>query len=265
VADVLEIFASAKPVIGMLHVPALPGSPRSTATLDAIRDFVLRDAEALAAGGVDGLMLENFGDTPFYPARVPPHTIAFLTRLGAEVKAACALPLGINVLRNDGLAAVAVAVATGAAFVRINVYTGARLTDQGIVQGEAHEVQRYRKLLGSDVRIMADVAVKHSSALAPRGLADEVEDTIARGHADAVIVSGAGTGKATSIDEVRIAKQGAGAALVFVGSGADAESALALLAHADGLIAGTALKRDGVTTAPVDAERVRRFMATVRR
>jgi len=257
-------FASPRPVIGMLHLPALPGSPRASLGLDAIREWMLRDAEALAAGGVDGLMLENFGDTPFYPGRVPAHTVAAMAVLAREVKARFPLPLGINLLRNDGPGALAVAASTGAGFVRVNVFTGARLTDQGIIQGEAHEVLRLRRLLGCAVQIFADVAVKHSVPLGPRTLEDEVEDTVRRAHADAIIVSGSGTGKVTDPEHLRCAREAAGGAPVLAGSGAEPGQAAALLRHADGLIVGTAFKRDGITTNPVDAGRVRAFMEAVR-
>jgi uncharacterized protein len=257
-------FAVARPVIGMLHLPALPGSPLANLGLDEIREWMLGDAGALAEGGVDGLMLENFGDTPFYPGRVPAHTVAAMAVLAREVKARFPLPLGINLLRNDGPGALAVASASGAEFIRVNVFTGARLTDQGIIQGEAHEVLRLRRLLGSPVRIFADVAVKHSAPLAPRALEDEVEDTVRRALADAIIVSGAGTGKSTDPEDLRRAKAAAGDTPVLVGSGAASGQAAGLLRHADGLIVGTAFKRDGVTTNPVDAERVRAFMEAVR-
>ena len=248
----------------MLHLPALPGSPRASLGLDAIREWMLRDAEALAAGGVHGLMLENFGDTPFYPARVPAHTVAAMAVLAREVRTRFPLPLGINLLRNDGPGALAVAASAGAEFICVNVLTGARLTDQGIVQGEAYEVLRLRRLLGCAVQVFADVAVKHSAPLGPRTLEEEVEDTARRAHADAVIVSGTGTGKSTDPEHLRRAKAAAGATPVLVGSGAGPGQAAALLRHADGLIVGTAFKRDGITTNPVDAGRVRAFMQAVR-
>src|SRR5919112_4781868 len=112
------LFRNDKAVIGMIHVPALPGAPRCSMSVDEIQRFVFADAAALVDGGVDGLIIENFGDVPFYPCRVPPHTVAFLTRLAYEVKSRFPLPLGINVLRNDGTAALAVAAAIGAEFVR---------------------------------------------------------------------------------------------------------------------------------------------------
>ena len=138
------------PVIGMLHLPPLPGSSRWSGDLNAVRDFVLRDVEALCAGGVDGLMIENFGDTPFYPGRVPAITVAAMTALACEVRRATDVPLGINMLRNDGLSALAVAVASGASFIRVNVLCGARVTDQGLLQGIAHDLLRERANLKAE-------------------------------------------------------------------------------------------------------------------
>jgi membrane complex biogenesis BtpA family protein len=265
----IEMFGVSKPVIGMLHVPALPGSPCSRLSFSQVRDWVLRDAEALQRGGADGAILENFGDTPFYPKRVPAHTIAYLAVLAVEVKRIWNAPLGINVLRNDGIAAIAAASAAQAQFVRVNVYTGARLADQGILEGEAHRIQRYSGMLGkapheAAIRVFADVAVKHSAPLAAREIGEEVEETLERGMADAVIVSGAGTGKRTPIEHLRAARRAAHDRPVLVGSGAVVEDLPALLESADGLIAGTALKVGGITNGRVDAAAVASFVDRVR-
>jgi membrane complex biogenesis BtpA family protein len=139
---------SRKVVIGMIHLLPLPGSPRYVADVKAAREAALRDAGALRDGGVHGLMIENFGDVPFYPARVPAYVVAHMTAIAAEVRSRVALPLGINVLRNDGLSALAVAQACGAEFIRVNVLCGARVADQGILQGIAHDLLRERSLLG---------------------------------------------------------------------------------------------------------------------
>lgn len=259
-----NIFKAPKPVVGMLHVPALPGSPQNELALPRIMEWVLADAEALAGGVVDALMIENFGDVPFHPGSVPPHTIAFMTAIAREVRRNFDLPLGINVLRNDAISALAIAAAVDAEIIRVNIHTGARLTDQGVIQGMAHETLRYRTLLGCDVKIFADVNVKHSSPLAPRDLASEVEETISRGCADAVIVTGSATGKQTPIDDLKEAKSVAGDALVFAGSGADLPNLELILSVADGLIVGTALKKDGVAANPVDPDRVRGFMDAIR-
>ena len=170
------------PVVGMLHLPPLPGSPRYSGSVDAITTTVLRDADALAAGGVHGLMLENFGDVPFFPGRVPAHVVAHMTALAVAVRRRFDLPLGINVLRNDGRSALAVAHAAGAQFVRVNVLCGARVADQGVLAAIAHDLLRDRAMLGAaggtGVKILADVDVKHSAPLARRDLADEVADTL---------------------------------------------------------------------------------------
>lgn len=255
------------PVIGMLHLPSLPGSARWAGDLNAVRDFVLRDTEALCSGGVDGLMIENFGDTPFYPGRVPAITVAAMTALACEVRRATDVPLGINMLRNDGLSALAVAVASGASFIRVNVLCGARVTDQGLLQGIAHDLLRERaNMQAESIRILADVDVKHSAPLAARPLEVEISDVIQRGHADAIIVSGAATGSATDTQTLVAAARAAGQTPVFVGSGVSIESIPELIAHgANGLIVGTSLKLDGRISNPVDPARVRTLVDAVRR
>ena len=183
-----------KPVIGMVHAPPLPGSPRYGGDPEAARDAMLRDAEALVKGGIDGLLLENFGDAPFWPRRVPAATVAHMTALAAELKRRFRVPLGINVLRNDGQSALAIAAAVGAQFIRVNVLCGARLTDQGLLEGIAAKLLRDRAALGASVvKIFADVNVKHSAPLAARPLDDEARELVERGGADGLIVTGPST------------------------------------------------------------------------
>jgi membrane complex biogenesis BtpA family protein len=254
-----------KIVIGMLHLPALPGSPLYGGSIGPIREVMLRDAGALAEGGVHGLMMENFGDTPFFPGRVPAHVVAHLTAIAAEVRRAVPqLPLGINVLRNDGLSALAVAHAVGASYIRVNVLCGARVADQGLLQGIAHELLRLRSELRADsIKIFSDVDVKHSAALAERPIVDEVDDTLHRGMADALIVSGAGTGKPTDPDKVKLVKSAAKTAPVFLGSGVTPQSLPALLPHADGFVVGTFFKKDGLASNSVDPQRVKALIAAL--
>ena len=252
----------ATPVIGMLHLPPLVGAPACSADLATIRERILDDAETLVTGGVHGLMMENFGDTPFFPDRVPASVVAQMTALAGHVRRRYDVPLGINVLRNDARSALAIAHAVGAEFIRVNILCGARVTDQGIIQGCAHDLLRDRAALGAQrIRILADVDVKHSAPLGtPLPLEEEVHDTLARGGADGIIVSGSGTGRPTDAAHVQRAKAAAGDAPVFVGSGVTPETARALAAHADGFIVGTALKRDGRVDQPVDVERVRTLL-----
>lgn len=253
------------PVIGMIHAAPLPGSPRFDGDWQRVINAAIVDAKALTEGGCDGVMIENFGDTPFYPHRVPAITVAALTRLASEVRRVTTLPLGINMLRNDGQSALAAAVAVGAQFIRVNVLCGARVTDQGIVTGIAHELLRERRQLGADaIRILADVDVKHSAPLGPRSLVDETHDLVERSGADAVIVSGSATGQPTSLTDSRTIQSAAGNTPVFIGSGATIETVAALKPHCHGFIVGTSFKRDGIVSAPVDVARVRAFVGAVR-
>lgn len=253
-----------KIVIGMLHLPALAGAPLASQSLQKIRDAMLRDADALTNGGVHGLMMENFGDVPFFPDRVPTHVIAQMTALACAVREKVSLPLGINVLRNDGRGALAVAHASGANFIRVNVLCGARVADQGLIQGIAQDLLRDRSLLGAgDVKIFADVDVKHSAPLAERPLEDEVEDLVERTLADAIVVSGAGTGKATDPAKACLVKEAAPDTPVFIGSGITFET-VQLFDAADGFIVGTALKKNGVATNPVELSRVKALLRAIR-
>jgi membrane complex biogenesis BtpA family protein len=256
----------AKTILGMIHLPPLPGSPRFDADLKTIRARAIADAKMLVAAGFDGLILENFGDAPFFPGRVPAHVVACITAVAAAVRDATDLPMGINVLRNDGRSALAVALAVGAQFIRVNILCGARVTDQGVIEGVAHDLQRDRAQLGAGhIRVFADVDVKHSAPLGERrAMEDEVDDTIHRGMADAVIVSGAGTGKPTDLKQVQRVKAAAKATPVFIGSGVTAATVGRFLRVADGVIVGSALKVDGAATNRVDAKRAVAFMKAAR-
>lgn len=255
-------WTETRPVIGMLHAPPLPGSPRYRGDWPGVIRHVLSDLDVLASSGIHGVMLENFGDAPFYPERVPNETVASLTRLAVEVRRRTDLPLGINVLRNDGAAAIVVAVAADADFVRVNVLCGARVTDQGLLHGNAHEVLRTRERLSTrHIQILADVDVKHSAPLAPRPLAEEVEETLARGGADAIIVSGTATGALPDLQHIQTARLAARGAPVVVGSGVTPESLPELWPHADAFIVGSCFKQDGMASNPVIAERIRDLLA----
>ena len=186
------IFGPAKPFIGVVHLPPLPGSPRWEGDMGRVLERALRDALALAEGGVDGIMVENFGDAPFSTGRVEPHTVAAMTLAVAHVRETVGLPVGVNMLCNDPYSALAVAVAAGARFVRANVHYGVMATDEGLVEGRAHETLRYRRVLGAEesVAILADILVKHAVPLGPVDIAHVARETVFRGLADALIVTG---------------------------------------------------------------------------
>ena len=271
--DSSGIFGVDAPVVGMVHLPALPGAPGYGPESDrtAIVEAARRDARRLERGGIDAILVENFGDAPFYPEDVPAHVVADLTAAVAAVRDVTAVPIGVNVLRNDAEAALSVAAATGASAIRVNVHTGARVTDQGVIEGRAHETLRYRdRIDAGDVAILADVAVKHSAPLGqPRPTTEAVEELLGRGRADGLVVSGPGTGEPTDrshLETVVATRDEAGAdAPVLVGSGVTAESVADVLAVADGVIVGTALKTGGETTNPVSEERVAELVAAADR
>ncbi|GAB3031308.1 BtpA/SgcQ family protein [Natronobiforma cellulositropha] len=257
----LARFDTDHPLVGMVHLPPLPGAPGFDGDRAAISERALADAETLAAGGVDAVLVENFGDAPFYPDAVPPHVVADLTALAAAVTDAVDCPVGINVLRNDAAAALSVASAVGGSFVRVNVHTASAATDQGLVHGRAHETLRLRETLAADVSILADVHVKHATPIGGRSLETAVRETVARGLADGVVVSGPGTGEETALTDLRRVVETVAAlerpVPVFVGSGVTPDRLGAVFdAGADGVIVGSALERGGVAGNPVVSERV---------
>jgi membrane complex biogenesis BtpA family protein len=261
-------FDSDRPVLGMVHLDPLPGAPEFDGDRAAVREAMVRDARRLEAGGVDGIVVENFGDAPFHADDVPKHVVASMTALVEDLSREVDCPLGVNVLRNDAEAALSVAAAAGASFVRVNVHTGARLTDQGVVTGDAAETIRLRDRLDTDVSVLADVSVKHSAPLADRPLSEEVAELVERGHADGVVASGTATGRETDrehLERVAAARDRVDPDVpVFVGSGVTADTVASTLDVADGVVVGTALKEDGETTAPVDVDRVRALVDAAR-
>ncbi|MFB3049265.1 MAG: BtpA/SgcQ family protein [Acidimicrobiia bacterium] len=238
--------------IGMVHLGPLPGSPDYDGDLQAVIDAAVADATTLAAAGFDGVMVENFGDAPFFADDVPKVTVAAMTK-AVDAVTTSGLPIGVNVLRNDALAALSIAAATGAAFIRVNVLSGSMFTDQGEITGKAAEVARLRAAICPDVAVMADVFVKHAMPPAGVSLAEATRDLAERGGADAVIVSGASTGAAADLDDLAIVAD-ATSLPVYVGSGVTADSVAATLKIADGVIVGTATKPAGRIDAPVDAD-----------
>lgn len=253
-------------VIGMVHLPPLPGAPLWAGDLSAVLHRVTADAHALHDGGVDAVMVENYGDVPFHAGPVEPVTIAAMTRAVAAVQRAVECPIGINVLRNDATAALAIAAATGASFIRVNVHTGGMFTDQGWIEGQAAATLRLRDRIAPAVAILADVHVKHATPPAGVGIADAARDTWHRGLADAMVVSGRATGDPTDMERVRAVRQAVPDAPIFVGSGVTPETVGAALdaVGVGGVIVGSAFEEDGVAGRPVDAERVRRLMEVVR-
>jgi hypothetical protein len=243
-------------LIGVVHLRALPGAPDFRGDMGRVVEAAVADARAYATGGADAVIVENFGDVPFTAGAVPAETVAAMAVAGAAVRAACGLPLGFNVLRNDAHAALALCAACGGAFVRVNVHTGAMLTDQGVIEGKAFATMRARAVLAPGAKLLADVQVKHAVPVAPMPIELSAMDTASRGRADALIVSGTGTGQATAREDVERVRAACPEVPVLIGSGITRENVRDYAPWADGVIVGTSLKRSGDPGAPVDARRV---------
>jgi membrane complex biogenesis BtpA family protein len=251
--------------VGMIHLQPLPGSPLWGGDLAEVRSAALADADALVEGGFGSVMIENYHDVPFHPDAVPAHTVAALTALVAAVRDRHPhLAVGVNVLRNDVAAALGIAAATGARFVRVNVHVGAAVTDQGPLTGSAWRTLRLRRELGiEDVGILADVRVKHARPMVERPLVEEAADLRLRGLADGIIVTGPATGAAADPADLAAVRAALPDCPLLVGSGATAASVGSLFAHADGCIVGSSLQTvdpDGGRR-QADARLARAFLA----
>lgn len=247
-SDFRELVAPS--AIGMIHLLPLPGSPLWGGNMETVVAAALADAQALSRGGLGSVMMENYHDIPFFPGRVPAETVAAMTVAVAAVKNDFpGLQVGVNVLRNDVESALGIAVAVGARFVRVNVHTGAAVTDQGTIQGQAWNTLRRRRELGADeVAVLADVRVKHARPLVERPIAEEVSDLRQRGLADGVIVSGTATGAGTDPAEVARVREALPDGPVLVGSGATADTVGDFLPQADGFIVGSSLQEQDPVT-----------------
>ena len=254
-----------KEIIGVVHLLPLPGSPGWKGDLEAVIGSALRDTEALVGGGVDAVIFENFGDVPFLSGPVPPETVAAMAVIIETVAGQVDVPFGVNVLRNDPIAALGLAYATGGEFIRVNVHTGVMVTDQGIIEGGAAETVRRRSGLGAKVKLLADVMVKHAVPLGEQDIRDAAKASVHRGLADGLIVTGSFTGEEADIEDVKAVKEVVPQGTpVLVGSGVTEVNIGKYLEWADGVIVGTSLKGDGMVSNPVDVERVRRLVSAGR-
>ncbi|MGQ4647174.1 photosystem I biogenesis protein BtpA [Lyngbya aestuarii] len=259
-----QIFKTPNPIIGVVHLLPLPTSPRWGGSLKAVIDRAEQEVTALASGGVDGVIVENFFDAPFTKNQVDPAIVSAMTLIVQRLMNLVTLPVGINVLRNDAQSALAIASCVNAQFIRVNVLTGVMATDQGLIEGQAHQLLRYRRELGSDVKILADVLVKHARPLGSPNLTTAVQETIERGLADGVILSGWATGSPPTLEDLELASAAARGTPVFIGSGANWENISHLMQAADGVIVSSSLKRRGRIEQPIDPVRVSQFVEAAR-
>lgn len=257
-----KLFGAPRALVGMLHVGPLAGSPlhRQTALeLDDQIEDAVSQAETYRAAGFHGLVLENMFDRPYLKGRVGPETVAALAVIGREIRRAVPLPLGIQVLAAANEEAIAVALACGAAFVRVEGFVFAHVADEGLIEAAAGPLLRYRAAVGAEhVRVFADIKKKHSSHAITADL-DVVETARAAEFAlaDGVIVTGTATGRPADPAEVKAVAAAVGIP-TLVGSGVTADN-VASFGAADGLIVGSSVKQRGDWRMPLDPDAVRRL------
>jgi membrane complex biogenesis BtpA family protein len=257
-----------KPFLGVVHLKPLP-SARGHPGMEAVLKAALADAKALRDGGADGAIVENFGDRPFHRGDeddpVPPDVPAALAVVAHAIRTGTGLEVGINCLRSDAVAALGAATAAGARWIRVNVWTGAYLTDQGLIQGQAARAAAYRQRLGSEVQVLADHLVKHAAPLVPLDAGDAAADLAERSGADGLILTGTRTGTPVDVALLDTVRAAVGCFPVWIGSGLTAENAAELWPRCDGAIVGTSIKRGGKTAAAVDEARVAALRAILDR
>jgi membrane complex biogenesis BtpA family protein len=260
----VQLFGRTKVVIGVVHLAPLPGAPRYDGeAVEAIYQRGLDDAGAYLNGGCDGVIVENHGDIPFAkPDDIGPETAAYMAVVSDRIRRELGKPIGINVLANAAIPALAIASAAGAGFVRINQWANAYVANEGFVEGESGRAARYRaRLRANGIRVFADAHVKHGAhaIVADRPVEELVKDLVFF-DADAIIATGQRTGHAADLSYIRMIKEAAGLP-TLVGSGVTPDNANDILGIVDGIIIASALKHDGVWWNQVDPTRVKTFVA----
>lgn len=258
----IDFFARQKPIVGMVHLLPLQGSPAFRGDLPAIYERALREARYLQEAGLDAIIVENFGDEPYRIGEPDPADFALMAGIVRDLVREVSIPVGVNVQFNAWRAEMAIAQACGAAFVRIEVFVDTVISPQGIVLPCSADLLRYRRQLGAKVQIWADVQTKYTTNLVAQPLTQSAMDAQDAG-ADALIVTGAGTGKATPLEAIAEVKR-AVSLPVLAGSGTTTGNVRNVLELADGIIVGSALKEGGVASNPVSPEAAQSFMGTVR-
>lgn len=259
------LFAQQKPVIGVIHVGALPGTPAGSASVSAIVELARREASLYREGGVDALMIENMHDVPYLRGRVGPEIVSAMAVIGHAVKEECALPTGVQILAGANLEAMAVAHAAGLDMVRAEGYVFAHIADEGWIESSAAELLRYRRQIGAErVEVWADVKKKHSSHAVTTDISlGETAEAVEFMRGSAVVVTGSVTGRAPRLSDVEEVKSHCRLP-VILGSGIDASNIREFYHAADGFIIGSYFKQDGHWANAVDIERVERLMKEVK-
>ena len=259
-----ELFGAGKPVIAMVHLGALPGTPLHDEDkgVEGIISDARADLRALQAAGFDAVMFGNENDRP-YELEVDAAVTATMAYVIGRLRDGISVPFGVNVLW-DPRASLALAAATGARFVR-EIFTGTYASDMGLWAPAAGAASRYGRSVGAgDVVKLYNVSAEFAHSLDARSLPDRARSAVVSSVPDAVLVSGPITGEAAAMSDLEAVKRVLPTTPVLANTGVRHETVADVLSIADGVIVGSALKVDGDTWAPVDPERARDFMERVR-
>src|SRR5215471_3543892 len=253
------LFGVNRALIGVVHLQTLPGTPANKLDLAAIKSIAVDEAGIYQEAGFHGIMIENTHDRPYLKGSVGPEIVAAMSVVGAELRRAVTLPVGVQILAGANSSALAVALACDASFVRVEGFVFAHVADEGLIESSAGDLLRYRRAIGADnIRVFADVKKKHSAHAITADL-DIVETAKAAEFftVDGIIVSGLATGQPTDPDDVK-AVADAVSVPTLVGSGVTAENIKAF-PKADALIVGSSIKRDGLWSNTIDVQRTRKL------
>ena len=261
-----SLFSRSKPIIGVIHVGALPGTPRSSQTVSELITSARNEARLYRDSGLDGIIVENMHDVPYLRGEVGPEIVAAMTTIATEVKAECGLPLGVQILAGANIEAMAVAHAADLDFIRAEGYAYAHVADEGLIQASAARLLRFRKMIGATrVQVWADVKKKHAAhAITADVSLGETAETVEFMGSDCVIVTGSATGSPPAIADVQEAKSHCRLP-VFLGSGITENNIAEFYDTADGFIIGSAFKIDGLWSNTVDPLRVNSFLKAIQR
>lgn len=260
----MKPFQVEKPIIGVIHLPPLPGSPRFSGSLDSIVERAVKEAKTYEECGVDGVIVENFWDAPFNIRVKNVETITSMTIIVKSVVDEVSIPVGASMLRNSGVEALAVAYACKAKFIRVNALCQVIVAPEGILYPIAREVMELKFKLKCDVKVYADINVKHGKPLVERDIVEVAKECFTRCMADAIIVTGTVTGGEVNLQDLKRLKDSKVNGPIIVGSGVKAENIHKFWNLADGFIVGTYFRVNGDLSKGLDKGKISRLMSVVK-
>ncbi len=260
-----KIFQAPTSIIGMIHVPALPGTPGYGGSVQAIIDQVMEEQEIYLRAGIDALMIENMHDIPYLHRKVGPEITALMAVIAKGLKDATVLPCGIQILAGANEEALAAAQAGGLDFIRAEGFVFAHVADEGLMESDAGTLLRYRKAIdAAGIAVFTDLKKKHSSHAITQDVdLLETAEAAAFFRSDALIITGTSTGKPAKLEDFQKLREKIKLPLL-AGSGVNLENAENYFPVCDALIVGSWFKKEGYWENDLEYDRVAAFMSMVR-